>query len=287
MKKAVGSQKWQPLTYGHISDELNLSYPLLFNSVCICDPKISGYPIQQHSENFKLGSRGLQVGACKFLNLPYGYLDSCHLFTEADSTGKLKFVLEYTGNLIGFKDGPTEYVLVAKMDMTPTIRKLALKILNANLSCWSEMPTTDLDESIDWLEAAQDDPAPSPSRPHIPIPLPLLQEFSELVKDLRFFHHDSFTLIEDTLTGIWKMPWVSPSLAANEADREAAMSLTAEGKLGRLGLGLSEGKRMCFTVRWGIKGEKRRVYFVPMERAGGGYWVGFLLPVGIPDLWRL
>jgi len=288
IKKAVGNLKWQPLTYAHVSEELNLSYPLLFNSVCICDPKISGYPIQQHSAKFDLGSRGLTVGACRFLNLPYSYLDSCNLFTEADSTGKLKFILEYAGNLVSSKDGPTEYVIVAKMDMTPTIRKLGLKVVNAGFSSWSSMPTSDLDSSIDWLEAAQENPTPPPSSdPAIVIPPPILHEFAELIKDLRFFHRDCFTLLENPISGEWKMPWVSPSLAANEDDLKVAMWLTPNVGRDRLSAGLNGGKRMCITVRWGVRGGKRRVYLVPMERDEGGYWVGYLLPIGIPDLWRL
>lgn len=54
---------------------LKLPFDLLFRSLAICDQKIAGLPILAHSEKFVLSSRGLQIGPCKFLNLPISMVD--------------------------------------------------------------------------------------------------------------------------------------------------------------------------------------------------------------------
>ena len=56
---------------------LKLPFDLLFRSLAICDAKIAGLPIKAHSEKFVLSSCGLEVGSCKFLNLPINRVDTC------------------------------------------------------------------------------------------------------------------------------------------------------------------------------------------------------------------
>ena len=60
-----------------VLQDLKLPFGLLFRSLAICDGKIAGLPIKAHSEKFVLSSCGLEVGSCKFLNLPLNGVDRC------------------------------------------------------------------------------------------------------------------------------------------------------------------------------------------------------------------
>ena len=64
--------------------DVKLPFGLVFRSLAICDAKINGFPIKVHSKGFVFSSCGLQVGSCKFLNLPF----CCHdtAYTNNDKT---------------------------------------------------------------------------------------------------------------------------------------------------------------------------------------------------------
>lgn len=294
VKQAIRSLSWQPPPPGHTSDQINFAYPDLFDSLCICDPKITGYPIQLQTANFTLGSRGMQVGACKFLNLPHGEHDTCNIYSEPDSFGSVKFVLEYTGNLVRYKNCATDYILISKMDITAAVHVLASSAVAAGF-CSSTVPMNFKASSIsiNWLQAAEELDAEAlltnlgfPDN-RFPLSPALLHEFNEVVKDIHFFHRDCFTLCSDPVTGFWRIQWMSPSVATSEADLKAAMTGTTKGKLNSLGERLSGRKPVSLLVKWGVEREERRVYCIPMCRAGVTCWMCFLLRGSIPNLWTL
>lgn len=297
IKQAVRSLGWRLSSTPSTSpDELNFPYPRLFTSLCICDPNITGYPIQLHTPAFALGPRGMQLGACKFLNLPFGDHDTCDLFPEpadARNTTGLRFTLEYAGNLVSRKAGPVMWVLAAKMDVTDAMRTLARRVLAAAAVAPASANIHDATSTVSvdyWLAAAAATTTCTTGGVSVAapaIPPALLHEFSELLADLRFFHRDVFTLHADPLTGFWRIPWLSPSLAAREADRDVALGRTPQAVLDVLGGKLSGDEPCSLMVLWGVEGVHRRVYAVPMKRHEWGYWVCFLLPAGIPNLWSL
>jgi hypothetical protein len=103
----------------------------LFTRCCICDINLQGNPIKLSSSTFELGSAGLEVGACKYLNLP-SLSTGKHvvLRTEYDPIIKQsKFIAHFCSPLC---DDTLEnrYTLVSQIDVTDALRRLALQELN-------------------------------------------------------------------------------------------------------------------------------------------------------------
>jgi len=128
------------------SSGVEFGVPQLFRSLCICDPKIRGYPIQLRSKFFTIGPRALKVGACHFLNLPSGAKDGCILSTRPGIDGRPQFILEYAGNLLCPETGLITYVLAAQMDVTETMRELAASCLS--IVHKEEVSTSEVDQTF-------------------------------------------------------------------------------------------------------------------------------------------
>lgn len=118
------------LTHGFSDVEVpRLPMPQLFTSLCITDPNIPGDPIKFHSAAFRLGPRGLKVGRCMFLNLPFGEGQDVGVDVMMDGDGRLRFLLEIAmrcvsvgGRRRGRERG--EMLLASQVDVTEAVREL-------------------------------------------------------------------------------------------------------------------------------------------------------------------
>ncbi|EON69441.1 hypothetical protein W97_08701 [Coniosporium apollinis CBS 100218] len=102
--------------------------PQLFTSLCITDPNIPGDPIKFHSAAFRLGPRGLKVGACMFLNLPFGEGQGVGVDVVMGGDGRLRCVLEIAmrcvsvgGKRRGRESERGEMLLASQVDVTEAV----------------------------------------------------------------------------------------------------------------------------------------------------------------------
>lgn len=114
--------------------------PEIFRSVCICDPKTRGNPIQFRSRHFVIGPRSLKTGDCQFLNLPTTEQhDSFNLTCRQGADGRPQFVLEYAGGLISHENGTVAWILASQMDVTDMMRSLTACMITSNRQKEEEM----------------------------------------------------------------------------------------------------------------------------------------------------
>ncbi|KAJ9646358.1 hypothetical protein H2201_008058 [Coniosporium apollinis] len=104
-----------------------LPMPQLFASVCITDSNIPGNAIKFHSAAFRLGPRGLNVGACMFLNLPSGNRQGVGVDVFMGDDGRLRFVLEIAMRCVSVGRrargrGRGELLLASQVDVTEAVR---------------------------------------------------------------------------------------------------------------------------------------------------------------------
>ncbi|OCK85892.1 hypothetical protein K432DRAFT_377271 [Lepidopterella palustris CBS 459.81] len=109
------------------TEPLDFTHDLPFVSLCITDPAIRGNPIRLHSDNFRLGPRGMKVGACMFLNLPFGSEDDCALEVLPGSDKRPRFVLQLRTELVSPVDGRRVFMLASQIDFTESFRRLAVR----------------------------------------------------------------------------------------------------------------------------------------------------------------
>lgn len=132
-----------------------------------------------------------------------------------------------------------------------------------------------------------------PNHAHDTIPLPSLLYLHQLISTLRSLHRDSFvlkytatTISDSTNNGDdneYTITHTSSSLRRTPKDVQAAFGTSHAQTKQMLVAGLQTGGEMKMRVRWGVKGEERWVYFVPLVQGGRGSvgeercWMGFLV----------
>lgn len=141
----------------------------------LADPNIHGAPIHSYSPGYKLGSNTVRVGACTFLNLPYGSSSSGNLRIEPPSrNSKMNHTQskETTGcrityqNATALLDRQTKrqvWLLVNEYEITASVTQAALSELQNRLGAdaiievsnpTSEHQAPREEEEIDWTHLA-------------------------------------------------------------------------------------------------------------------------------------
>lgn len=253
-----------------------LLLPALFRSLCICDIKLAGQPIQMASRDFRLGPRGLRVGACEFLNLQTRRGGDYSLTAERSGGGRLGFVLELAVPLVSARTGELKVVLAAQMDVTAVVRQLQGSVeYGENTSrAVSTGSSANGADTTDWLALAQDDARAGggggASVEHAHMSTAALVDLGELMADLRFFHRDCFVLGRAPEAELgWGMVWATGGVFASGPELETKLCCSAPAVRSLLAVALGGEQAFTVRVRWGVRGVGRRVYGVPLWRGGG------------------
>lgn len=291
--------------------EVELFFPTLFQSLCICDVSIIGNPIQLHSRHFSLGPRALKVGKARFLNLPRQQRHACHLSFRPGPDKRPEYVLEYTNALVSVEADKVPYILATQMDVTTSVNQLA-EVLNAKF--WMGRAAQRQDkvrhfdghgklgsgEEVDWVQLAQEkagserqsDKSARLAKDELITNDPNVLEFREMIEDIKHFHSEYFTLsmASDEREPFWQISYVSPTLAQRLTDVKASFNHTSPETMNQLGELLVGEVEATLSIKWGVNGEPRRLYCCPMFRKEKTCWLCFLSTeseVGVGNLWDL
>lgn len=292
------------------TNEILLSYPICFNSLCISDPKLKGGPVRLKSCNFLPGPESLKVGDCHFLNTQVSKINNCCLTSRPDSKGQTQYILQYVTNLTGHECDTPAFTLASQMDVTNTLHQLATIFVkhrrrvpirvkhDLQLNELGVLFNTGISspgEALDRTEVAQEEKQPCKTSiaaenvPKILIPHkdPALVEFHELVKDIRFFHKYCFTLSPAMDgQGFWQITWMSCAIQDRPEDVAKSLSHTDTKRLLELSRLLGKKDPMSMKVKWGVEGKDKLIYCVPMlDGAKLDCWVCFLVDANVPLLW--
>ncbi|KAI7684071.1 hypothetical protein KC322_g13561, partial [Hortaea werneckii] len=135
-----------------------------FGGIALVDPKVHGTPIRFVTEGYRLGANVLQVGACTFMNIPYGTTVQSNLRVEPPSnvSGNARVMLQVVNQVLERKTSKKTYLLVAELDVTESMTKAAL----TELAAAAEIPLPliqiatptekDRDSEIDWCALADE-----------------------------------------------------------------------------------------------------------------------------------
>jgi hypothetical protein len=242
-----------------------------FDSVCITDHK-AGNPIRLRSKNFALGSAGLAVGACKFLNLPNGYLAGCTIWTEEDAAGMSRFVLLLWDPLLSVESGATKAIVASQLDITEVIRELALQEHLQN-SVTDSQHISKRWSGGDWLDfAGAEDPTDALSNcssEQLPPPGPSLRRFLAFIHRLVTLHTSkivfipvkskSNTQVEQAMEH-WTPRLVSPNLFGMTSVQLHTLEAT------RLNISQSMDNHVSFQSELYLEDQiKRPIYGVPVS----------------------
>ncbi|KAK5162390.1 hypothetical protein LTR04_003882 [Oleoguttula sp. CCFEE 6159] len=104
------------------SSRLHLPNPLLFASLCITSAGVAGHPVEWHSAGFRPGTNVLQVGACTYLNLPYGARSAGELRTQLAPDGRPAFFLQIVKAPVGWVGNRGDEMLVVEVEVTDAVR---------------------------------------------------------------------------------------------------------------------------------------------------------------------
>ena len=288
-------------------NEVELFYPALFKSICICDMSIMGNPLALHSRHFRLSPRGLRVGEAQFLNLPRRSRHTCHLSARRESNGQTQYILEYSNVLVSAGGDKATYLLATQMDVSTSIMSIA-EVLNArfwingsnkhgNDKLRAEEPAfhSPTAQDIDWCQLARERPESShaaykdlrAAKDELILRDANVLEFWEMIEDIRYFHSQYFTLMmgREATGPVWSINYLSPSLATSIEDVKASFSHTDRTIMLELGTALAGKGAKSFVIRWGVNAEPRRLYCSPMFRQVQTCWLCFLTREDIGDLW--
>lgn len=130
-----------PISPTHLDSETDQPITIPRNvhrTVALTDINISGDPVRMCSADFDSGPRGLKVGTCLFLNLPYGANDACglHIKMKDGTEDQPRFILEVAASVLDACTGKRRWRLCTHHDVTDIINGIARKRLA------SEKPTS-------------------------------------------------------------------------------------------------------------------------------------------------
>ncbi|EKG18256.1 hypothetical protein MPH_04516 [Macrophomina phaseolina MS6] len=164
-----------PLTQFHHDVEANQHLGMqekLPKTVALVDINIAGDPIRMRTLDFDVNPRGLKIGACLFLNLPYGANDACGLhikMKDGTASEQPRFFLEVVTVVLETGTGKKRWRLCTRHDVTGIIMKMARKRVTLETATSSlEHPTRNLtltvdsqrssnSEFFDWAAFAEDE----------------------------------------------------------------------------------------------------------------------------------
>ncbi|KAJ9629515.1 hypothetical protein H2203_001889 [Taxawa tesnikishii (nom. ined.)] len=149
------------LTSNHADTGPTLSFPSLFRSVALTDPNITGQPIRFLAPGSTLGDNVLRMGACTFLNLPYGAGWDCQLRVQGPEK---KVLLQIVQSVIDYKTCRRVWLLCCECDVTSqfaltaeTDEKAVNLAIRLRTSEALEASTEGNGESVDtWTEVAKE-----------------------------------------------------------------------------------------------------------------------------------
>jgi len=103
-----------------------------FGGIALADPKVHGTPIRFITKNYRLGANVLKVGACSFLNIPYGTTVQSNLRIEPPSSvsSNARVMLQVVNQVLERKTGRKTYLLSAELDVTESFTNAALTELS-------------------------------------------------------------------------------------------------------------------------------------------------------------
>ena len=289
----------------------NARHPILSTTgaaaIALVDPKIHGAPIRFRSKTFRIGANTVQVGACTFLNLPYGTSVTSQLRVEppglrADGRGQV--MLQPVNQVLERRTGRRNYLLVAEVDVTESFTRAALAELAACAGLRGEdvelddfvTPKARVDSTrVDLCELADQlqhsciisDTIESAARTFAGLTpetcamhtLTLLSELERIKVE-----HQDFLVIRATAfnaqgvaSGL-QIPWLSQHLERRVGSGEGVARELREGVLAAVSKYLGDGRE--FERRMGWKEGWRAVKCVPLLEGGRGTeaeaWVCFL-----------
>lgn len=286
---------------------LELLYPALFRSICVCDMSIKGHAVALSSKHFELSLRGLKVGQARFLNLPRDSPHSCHLSTRVEADKRTHHILEYSNVLVSAEADKVAYVVATQMDVTRSVESIA-EFLNARF--WmgrgmhgpapsiSDQSSDDADtESVDWCQIAREEPGVSDvayqdlraAKDELILSDANVLEFWEMIEDIRSLHKEYFTLMmgQEATGAVWTINYVSPALKNQAEDVKASFSHTDPPAMLELGTALAGEQAATLVIKWGVSGEPKRIYLCPMFRQERLCWLCFLVKEEIGNIWDL
>ena len=289
--------------------EIDLCFPALFRSICVCDMSIIGNPIQLHSRHFSPSPRVLRVREAQFLNLPRQQKHACHLSFRPGPEKEPQYILEYSNALVSSEGGKLAYVMATQMDVTPMINALS-ELLNAKywIAKGKQIDSKTMkhgapsgrkgsSENVDWISLAneqagkadQDNAEARAEKDDLITEDPSILEFSEMIEDIKHFHSDCLTLVvaRETTGDTWKISYLSPSLAKQIDDVKVSFNQTPPAAMIKLGMILAGDTEGSVVIKWGVKGDDKRIYCCPMFRNKKNSWLCFLVNEDIGDLWDL
>lgn len=168
----IGLQRryWDPplLPQHHepASDHLAVNSDTISRAIALTDIRISGDPIRLCTPDFRVEPRGLKVGACLFLNLPYGANDACGLqvkMKDGSATDQPKFILEVCAAVLDARTGKKMWRLCTQHDVTDIINEIALKRTAskpASSTLGENSPESDTrphPDTFDWTAFTEDE----------------------------------------------------------------------------------------------------------------------------------
>ncbi len=287
----------QPLS---VPEFIELSLPPIFDSLCICDSNIMGSPIRLHSHGFSLGPRGLTVGCCKFLNMPFTESEAKALTVQGSDDGRPRVFLEVATSLLDQRHGQRTFVVASQIDVTHIVRKVAVleafyeKAMHESsentVTVNMDNPTVDMN----WLELglSEDEGRPESSGPLFDgtaVRSPHMWSFLHLIERIGSFYRHFFILLPaasstapTSAVDRYAITYVSPAVLQSKPDLDANVSATEPAVLSQLGKDLAKGQRVAVNIKWGVMEESKWLICNPMTdntRASRSvvWWLCFLI----------
>ncbi|KAK5130189.1 hypothetical protein LTR08_002398 [Meristemomyces frigidus] len=284
-----------------------------FGGIAVADPKVTGCPIRFLTEGYRLGANVLQVGACSFLNIPYGTTVQSNLRIEPPSSvsRNARVMLQVVNQMLERKTGQKTYLLVAELDVTESFTRAAvmelaaaadLRLSDIQLLTPIEKPHRQ-SSHVDWCALADELEASCAINDIVELAassfarlgagactMQTLALMSEL--ELLKRQHQDFLVARPTglhrngmLSGV-QIPWTSQHLdallyASDPHNVHGEASKAARVLRDRVVSAVAEGcvreKAFDSRVWWGD--QMRLVHCVPLMESTGGRpaaWVAFL-----------
>lgn len=284
-----------------------------FGGIALADPNVHGTPVRFITKGYRLGANVLKVGACSFLNIPYGTTVQSNLRIEPPScvSRNARVMLQVVNQVLERKTGRKTYLLVAELDVTESLTKAALMELAAH----ADLPLADIQvltptekprqmsKDVDWcaladelqascaitdvVETAASSFAKLGAETCTMQTLTLMSELERLKTQ-----HQDFLIVRPTgihrngiLSGV-KIPWTSQHLDAllHESDphhirAEASKSarVLRDRVVGAVAEGCAGDKPFDTRIWWGD--QMRLVHCVPLIESTDGKpaaWAAFL-----------
>jgi hypothetical protein len=244
----------------------------MFGSVCITD-SCAGNPIRLRSKDFALGSAGLVVGACDFLNLPGGCESGCTIWTHTNDAGVSRFVLLLWTPLLGIRSGHTKAIVASQTDITKVVQDLAMQELWQNVDTRQTSKDSEGWTHGDWLDLASAESVDvgnhSRFSDRLAPPGRLLRRFLSFVHRLVSLHSSYIVFVPaganhhqsvEPRTPVW-----SPRLISHNLYRKKPAQLQHTPKSVRHSISCSMEKGIPFQSKYPLGKDVMALYGMPVS----------------------